>query len=76
MPSLEKDLGDQVPVVVELGLSARSSNNKRAERSFWLMIQMRARRPFMGPVRSEIVAEVLPVPEGARTMKLRCDSCS
>ena len=35
-----------------------------------LTIQMRVRRPFMGPVRSEIMAEVLPTPEGPRTMKL------
>ena len=39
-----------------------------------LTIQMRACRPFMGPFRRLIMAEVLPAAEGPRTMKLRCDS--
>ena len=36
-----------------------------------LTIQMRERRPFIGPVRRLIMADVLPTPEGPRTMKLR-----
>ena len=39
-----------------------------------LTIQMRVCKPFIGPVRSEVMAEVLPAPLGPRTMKLRCDS--
>ena len=39
-----------------------------------LTIQMRVCRPFVGPVRSELMADVLPAPLGPRTMKLRCES--
>ena len=39
-----------------------------------LTIQMRVCRPFTGPVKRLIMAEVLPAPEGPMTMKLRCDS--
>ena len=56
-----------LPVVVPGGIGAPLCRKG-------LTIQMRVCRPTMGPVRSEIMAEVLPTPLGPRTMKLRCDS--